>query len=382
MKDHELDTHFQTLIAQHKIHSASYCIAKEGQIVSCHSMGDMDLGDGTSKNVHTDTIFEIQSITKWITAAAILILQERGELSITDRAGCYIRELNQDPFSGITILHLLTHTSGLVPLEGTFSDRDLDWFVYVDTENVAESWIPAALKCSIGKNNDLRHELGTRWEYSMIGFCLLGEIIARITGERAEDFIRREILIPCDMRETHWKREITPEWSRRYQIRTERHRQQYALAQVRGEEAWIDYCAGWPEIPETAGGLMSTLQDVIRFGIMLSEGGCYGGRTILKEKSLQLFEKNQLGLEVRDFCWGHGGAHIAYGAGCAIYDALCDPILQVGEGTMYHEGAGPCMLLVNRRKRLAAVWDAPFWTEREWYAEPVTDTAKIICNNW
>ncbi len=368
----DLDNHFHKLIGQRKIRSASYCIARNGVIVSCHAMGDMDLGDGGKREINIDTIFEIQSITKWITAAAILILQERGGLSLQDQAGHYMYELNQPPFSEITILHLLTHTSGLVPLEGTFPDRDLDWQSYVDESDVAGSWIPAALKLG------LSHRPGSRWEYSMMGFCLLGEVIARITGERAEDFIRREILLPCGMKETHWKWETKPEWAERYQIRTERHRQQYALAQRQGEGAWIDYCAGWREIPETAGGLMSTLHDVIRFGNMLVEGGSSGGKQILKESSLLLFEENQLEPGVKDFCWGHGGVPFVYGAGCASYDPAFEKELHLGRHTMYHEGTGPCMLMVNRKEKLAAVWDAPFWSEQEWYAEPVRDTANII----
>lgn len=371
-EEDELKTHFNQLITQQKIRSAAYCIAKDGHIVACHAMGDMDMGNGRTEKVHTDTIFETQSIGKWITAAAILILQERGELSLMDRVGYFIEEFSQTPFSEITILHLLTHTSGLVPLEGTFPDRNLDWEAYVDEKDVAGSWIPAVLKMG------LSHRPGDRWEYSMVGFCLLGEVIARITGERAEDFIRREILLPCGMKETHWKREITPEWAKRYQIRTERHRQQYTLAQIQGESAWIDYCAGWQEIPETAGGLMSTLQDVICFGIMLAEDGSYGGKQILKEESLRLFEENQLGPGVRDFCWDHGGIPVVYGAGCATYDSSYDKILRLGEHTMYHEGAGPCMLMVNRKEKLAAVWDAPFWTEHDWYAEVVKDTPNII----
>lgn len=205
-----LDIHFQRLIAQKKIRSAAYCIARNGTVAACHAMGGTDLENGVKKEAGIDTIFEIQSITKWLTAAAVLILQERSELSLKDRAGRYVEELNKPPFSEITILHLLTHTSGLVPLEGTFPDRDLNWGVYVDQKDVAESWIPAVLKMG------LAHRPGILWEYSMMGFCVLGEVIARITGERAEEFIRREILLPCGMKDTHWKREVTPEWAKRY----------------------------------------------------------------------------------------------------------------------------------------------------------------------
>jgi len=166
----------------------------------------------------------------------------------------------------------------------------------------------------------------------------------------------------------------------RYLIRTERHRQQYAMYPVDGRKAFIDSCTKWSEIPETAGGLMSTLQDLIQFGIMLSEGGVYKGKRILHEESLKLLEENQLRDGVRDFCWGHGGIEIVYGAGCAVYDSGFDRTMCVSEKTIYHEGLGTCVLMVNRKDKLAAVWDVPFFYENEWYAEAVKGIASIIWN--
>lgn len=374
MKNHALDLHIEKLISQRKIRSGSYCIAKGGEVVSCNAIGDMDLGNGFKKSISIDTIFEIQSITKLITAVAILILQERGKCSVYDKAGAYIKEFNRGSFSEITIMHLLTHSSGLVPIGGSFSDRDMEWEGDVYEKDVVNSWIPAVLR------KGLYYEPGSRWEYSMAGFCILGEIIARITGQRAEEFIRREILIPCEMKETHWKREITDEWALRYQIRTERHKQQYKMAQINGKDAFIDYCTKWSEIPETAGGLMSTLQDLIQFGIMLSQDGEYKGKRILQEKSLRLLEENQLKAGVKDFCWNHNGISIAYGAGCPVYDSRFDKTMRVSEKTIYHEGVGTCVLMANRKDGLAAVWDVPFFYENEWYAEAVKETATIIWN--
>lgn len=372
MVNHELDTHIRTLIRQGKIQSGSYCIAKYGKVVSCNAIGNMDLGNGISKPVRLDTIFEIQSITKMMTAIAILILQERGCLSLDDKAGDYIAEFNRQPFAEITILHLLTHTSGLVAIEGSLAGRDLEWQSHVDEKDVVGSWIPAVLE------KGLSDKPGSSWKYSMAGFCLLGEVIARVTGERAEDFIRREILIPCEMSETHWKREITDEWAKRYQVRTEKHREQYAKAQAEGKSAWIDYCTRWSEIPETAGGLMSTVQDLVSFGIMLSEGGIYKGKRILQEDSFRFLEENQLKEGIRDFCWDHGGSRISYGAGCPVYHPEFEQEMKVSERTFYHEGTGTCVLMVNRRDALAAVWNVPFQREDEWYAEAVKETASII----
>ena len=375
MVNYELDEHIRNLISQGKIQSGSYCIAKNGEVVSCNAIGNMDLGNGNYKQVRLDSIFETQSITKLITAVAILILQERGQLSLHDRVGSYIKEFNREPFAEITIMHLLTHTSGLVAIEGSLAGEDLEWQSHVDKNDVANSWIPAVLE------KGLSDKPGSSWKYSMAGFCLLGEVIARVTGERAEDFIRREILNPCEMSETHWKREITDEWAKRYQVRTEKHRKQYARAQVEGKSAWIDYCTIWDEIPETAGGLMSTVQDLIQFGIMLAAGGVYKGKRILQEDSFRFLEENQLKEGTRDYCWDHGGSRIAYGAGCPVYNPEFERDMKVSERTFYHEGTGTCVLMVNRKDALAAVWNVPFRKEDEWYAEAVKDTASIIWKN-
>jgi len=376
MVNYELDTHIRKLISQGKIQSGSYCIARNGKVVSYNAIGNMDLGNGIYKPVRLDSIFEIQSITKMITAVAILILQERGLLSVEDNVGNYIEEFNRQPFAGITIMHLLTHTSGLVAIEGSLSGKDLEWQSHVDEGDAANTWIPAVLK------KGLSDEPGSSWKYSMAGFCILGEVIARVTGERAEDFIRREILIPCGMRETHWKREVTDEWANRYQVRTEKHKKQYAEAQAKGKSAWIDYCTRWSEIPETAGGLMSTVQDLIQFGIMLSNGGIYKGTRILQEDSFRFLEENQLKEGTRDFCWDHGGRLIAYGAGCPVYKPEFEREMKVSERTFYHEGTGTCVLMVNRKDALAAVWNVPFRKENEWYAEAVKETASIIWKNY
>ncbi len=122
MIKYELDAHIRNLISQGKIQSGSYCIAKRGKVVSCNAIGDMDLGNDIYKPVRLDSFFETQSITKMMTAAAILILQERGRLSLNDRVGSYIREFSRQPFAEITIMHLLTHTSGLVAIEGSLSN--------------------------------------------------------------------------------------------------------------------------------------------------------------------------------------------------------------------------------------------------------------------
>lgn len=323
----QLRLHLQSLIDAKQIHGAAYCVSAGHRIVAKGRVGV------------AAPFTEIQSITKMFTAVSILQLQEKGRLRLTDYVADFLPEFAKEPFSGITIRHLLTHTSGLAALQDAFSERDIDWEADVDPQNVKESWIPAILK------KGLFFVPGSRWEYSKAGFCILGEVLQRITGKRAEDYILENVMLPCDMKKSHWKD---------------------AAGSI------------WDTIPQTAAGLTSPMEELVQFGSMLAEGGIYNKRRVLSEDSVLLLEKNQLPPEMKDFCWDHAGRSVAYGAGCPVYVAGCEPQWSVGEGTIYHEGAGASMLLVNRAEKLAAAWSVPFCQKGEWCEEAVKGTADVI----
>ena len=324
-----LQLHLKRLTDEKRLHGARYRVALCRTIAAEGAVGN------------ADALVDIQSITKLFTAVAILQLQEQGKLTLSDPAARFLPEFQEKPFANITLLHLLTHTSGLAALQDAFPERDLDWEAEVDRRNVRETWIPAIL------NKGLFYEPGMRWEYSKAGFCVLGEVIARITGQRAEDYIRERILLPCGMIHSHWSREMDPIWD---------------------------------VIPKTTWGLLTPIEELVQFGMMLAEGGMYEGKRILSEASVELLERNVLPADMRDYCWDHGGRRVAYGAGCPIYVPGFEPWWMVGEGSIYHEGSGACMLLVNRRERLAAAWDVPFTDRSGWCEEAVKGTASVIWN--
>ena len=322
-----LQLHFERLTEEKSLHGARYRVA-----LRCSVVAEGTVGEASS-------LVDIQSITKLFTAVAVLQLQEKEKISLKDSVARFLPEFRMKPFSEITILHLLTHTSGLAALQDAFPERDLSWEKDVDRTNVKGSWIPAILK------RRLYFEPGTKWEYSKAGFCILGEIIQQITGQKAEDYIKKEILLPCEMTESHWNREMD---------------------------------SIWDVIPKTTWGLMTPLEELVQFGMMLAESGMYNGRRVLSEASVKLLETNFLSVNMRDYCWDHGGKPVAYGAGCPVYVPGYEPWWTVGEHTIYHEGAGASMLLVNRRKRLAAAWITPFVERDRWCDEAVKGTASVV----
>lgn len=134
-----------------------------------------------------DTIFDAASLTKVVaTTPCILKLIEENKLSLEARAGKFLPELTGDPNkSTITIRHLLTHTSGLLP----GIRRGYDWQGHANGIALATS------EASFG-------HAGCDYRYSDINFILLGEIVQRITGQPLSRYARESIFDPLKMTET------------------------------------------------------------------------------------------------------------------------------------------------------------------------------------
>jgi uncharacterized protein YbbC (DUF1343 family)/CubicO group peptidase (beta-lactamase class C family) len=132
-----------------------------------------------------DTIFDAASLTKVVaTTPAIMLLIERGKIRLEDRVNHYVEDLHPDA-AEITVLHLLTHTSGLRPgIPGSPS-----W----------QGWEHAIeLACREKPTNPP----GTLFRYSDINFILLGEVVQQASGKKLQDFVRSEIHGPLKMTDT------------------------------------------------------------------------------------------------------------------------------------------------------------------------------------
>ncbi len=374
---HVLDRHMQSMLERGMIRSGSYCLMRRGKVFADAAMGALAAPWRGRERFYPDTFFEIQSVTKVMTAAAVLKLAEDGVLYLDEPVADWIGEFAAGEFQKITIFHLLTHTSGLVAINGARPGEREAWFRLVDGEHVAKTWIPAIL------SQGLYDKPGRGWQYSMAGYLILGEIISRAAGMRAEEFIRKTILLPCGMREAHWKREVTEEWLGRYNIANE---QDVAAVRRYGKEgraAFIHYApwqaqAEWKELPETAGGLMSTARELAGFGQMLLGGGQYRGERVLGRKAVEYLFHNLLEGDVRDFCWDHPGNPVVYGAGAPILTGRTDRQQLVSEGVVFHEGHGACMLMIDRKEQFVAVYRTQFANGDDWFAEGARATASIL----
>ena len=128
------------------------------------------------------TIYSVGSLTKPFTAAAIVLLSQQGKLKLDDPVTQYLPE-GKKVWSGVTIRHLLTHTSG-VPQDTTLDySRD-----YTEAQLVGSAAQP------------LLFTPGAMESYSSTGYSLLGIIIHRVTGQFWGDFVRQQIFQPLGMR--------------------------------------------------------------------------------------------------------------------------------------------------------------------------------------
>ena len=134
------------------------------------------------------TAFEIGSITKQFTAAAILLLAQEGKLTVDDKISRYLKGTPAS-WGGISIRHLLTHTSGLKNYTG------LDGF------ELARHLTQAQFISQIAAH-PLDFAPGEKWSYCNTGYNLLGYIIENVSGKSYWDFLEQNIFAPLGMTAT------------------------------------------------------------------------------------------------------------------------------------------------------------------------------------
>jgi CubicO group peptidase (beta-lactamase class C family) len=168
----------------------AYGVVVDGELVHAAGLGERALGRPAPDAA---TVFRIASMTKSFTASAILALRDEGALRLDDPACTYVPELVDWPpvspdAAPISIRHLLTMTAGF-PTDDPWGDRQqglpLDDFAAFLARGVRFNWAPS-----------------TRFEYSNLGFAILGRVITAVTGVAYPDYIRDCLLRPLGMTRT------------------------------------------------------------------------------------------------------------------------------------------------------------------------------------
>ena len=171
----------------------AYGIVADGKLVYSGSIGFTNIEKKIPAS--TTSAFRIASMSKSFTALAILKLRDAGKLKLDEPASSYIPEMKKLKYSAadapvITVRHLLTHSAGF-PEDNPWGDRQL-----ADTDKELLDLI---------QDVSFSNAPGVAYEYSNLGFALLGKIITNVSGKPYQQFINENILKPLGMNNTYWE---------------------------------------------------------------------------------------------------------------------------------------------------------------------------------
>jgi CubicO group peptidase (beta-lactamase class C family) len=171
-------------------------------IIRTYGYGDAEL----KAPVTPDTLFEIGSITKQFTAACVLMLAEAGKLNVDDKAFGYLPDL-PEPWRGVTIRQLLTHTSGI---PNYTAQEAFSWSEDYDANGILK----------LVSDKPLNFPSGDRFEYSNTNYYLLGLLVTRVSSESLDEFMRKRIFAPLGMTHTRFAdaKEVIPHRAHGYSL--------------------------------------------------------------------------------------------------------------------------------------------------------------------
>ena len=356
-----LNEHLWRMIDDQRLIGASYSIAKDNKVIAYNALGYSSYKRDKDKLMLPDTVMQVASVTKLVTVVAIFKLVEDGFIRPDEPMSKYIPQMDKEDFKSMTIAQVLSHSSGL-PFA---TDEKNNPFAYIEKCKKGDDWIEAGLKAGV------TCKPGEQWQYSSFGYVLLGALIGNVTGIRAEEYIRINILEPLGMKDSSFK--PGPELAKRHLIQFEDH-EKMVSDMIDGVENPKKADMIWQDVPQVAGGLHSTAMDLSRFARMLCNGGRLGNTRILGKMAIEKMRTQYL-FNVPDHCWGANNKNRLYGMG---------PDLRRGDAIItspdffFHEGWGYISVVMDPREKLCAVWLVPYTDGNVWYPESLLNVKNII----
>ncbi len=339
-----LERHYGERIDSGKIQAASFLMARDGKVFA-HEAAGKHTYKPDSGPFTVDSIKRVASITKLITAAAVMKLVEDGRVWLDQPVKDILKEFDTPMHSGITLRHLLTHTSGLRADGGYFAEPHP---IELRDEMGAPDWLTKAVLAG-----PLQSRPGEHWAYCTIGFAVLAEVVSRVSGMHYNRFVEEHVFGKLGMTRSFME---VPE-----RLKPE-----------------VTVMADWDErmlnmdsrkgAPWGGHGAYSTLHDLFMFGQAFMDGGSFNGRRILGKKTAQEMTRNQLS-GIPSFHWGKQLKDFRHGLGWGFYS---DGTL-TGPETVNHQGWGASYLFMDPVERfiLTLFVDDPNDWNPELVVEPV-----------
>lgn len=189
-----IDKLFERYAEQNHFPGLVYGLIVDGQLIHTGNWGFSNIAE--KHPADSNSVFRIASMTKSFTSMAILKLRDEGRLKLDDPVSLYIPEMQGQKFltadaPAITIRHLLMHAAGF-PEDNPWGDRQLA---------ISDEAFIQIIKSGLTFSNDP----GLTFEYSNMGFAMLGYIIKKVSGQSYQTYITENILNPLGMTHTYWE---------------------------------------------------------------------------------------------------------------------------------------------------------------------------------
>jgi CubicO group peptidase (beta-lactamase class C family) len=349
--------HFDAYVEDRRLPGWLATVARGGELVWSAKGGYRD----REKNLEVtdDTIWRIYSMTKPVTAIAVMMLYEEGCFDLNDDVGQWIDDLKEphvwaggtaaEPLTvpaiePVRVHHLLTHMSGLTygfhrrhPTDEIYRLKGYDFGFWrgADLTQAVHEWATSPLV----------FQPGSGWNYS-VSFDVLGRLIEIWSGQSFESFLQDRLLGPLKMTDTDW-----------YCPEEKRDRMAMLYVPHGGDSFPYEELAKTfdhpPRIHGGGGGLVSTASDYQRFMTMLLQGGELDGARLLSNRTLDLMTRNHLPNDVdieeiaTDSFSDVDYAGIGYGLGFSVVLDSAKNRSLTSEGTFAWGGAASTAFWVD-----------------------------------
>ena len=269
----EIDAAVEHAVAVGKIPGGVFWLEHDGEVYA-KAYGHMSV-EPEIIPTRIGAIYDAASLTKVVaTTPAIMLLMERGQIELDAPVHRYLEDYADVGGKGLTIRHLMTHTSGLPPGIPLF----------IEEEGDSKQWEGYETALALAMAERPRTKPGTQFVYSDINFILLGEIIQGVTGRTLEAFTREEVFEPLGMVDTGYL--PSPDLKSR-------------IAPTNWEDGEMLRGAVHDPVCRRAGGVLghagifTTAADLARFSRMILNKGELNGFRLFERESVELMTSTQ-----------------------------------------------------------------------------------------
>jgi methyl acetate hydrolase len=272
-----IDALLRAAVADREVPGAVAAVSDRQRTVMLAAAGEA--ADGRAMS--TDTVFRVASMTKLVTAVAVMTLVEQGQLSLDDPLSRHLPGYRDPPVLRAFDAHSGQYDTQPAPHQASLHE------LLAHTSGYGYWFLSEALLAVTGRNASylgapfLLHEPGTRFTYG-IGTDVLGQLFAPVTGKPIEQFFAEQVFAPLGMRSSGFA--PPPDASR------------LASLQVRGAKGFVPASPQpAPDVPRAGGGLLASAEDYLALLRLMLNGGSVGRRALLSAESVARIHANGIG---------------------------------------------------------------------------------------